>query len=380
MRFGSGVSISQATGDALEEALRRALTGISPAPDLLVCFATFHHGSSVAIIAGRLASATSMTGVSIGAVSSGVVAGSEEFESGAALVVWAAWLGNASASAMRLVAFRTDEGIGIGGADTPDDTKGVLLLADPYSFPAGQFATSLGAVPVVGGVPGSLAEESVLFLNGQIYTNGAVAVALSGQVSFRAVVSQGCAPVGEPATVTKAAGRVVEEIAGIPAVRFIEALIDDLDEFTQEQVHNGLQMGVALDEYAENRGPGDYRIISVTAADRATGSILVTDEIAIGSTVQFHVRDPRAASSGLNDAVAGLEGGSGMLVFSCSGRGRHFFGQPHHDASLVAAACQPAALVGMISSAEIGPVAGTSYVHSYTAVVVEIGDPDQVLP
>jgi small ligand-binding sensory domain FIST len=375
MRFGSGVSISQDTGDALDQALRRALSGISQAPDLLVCFATFHHGHSVAVMAGRLASAASMTGVSVGAISSGVIAGSEEFESGAALVVWAAWLGDGSASALRLVAFRTDEGIGIGGADMPDDTKGILLLADPYSFPAGQFAASLGAVPVVGGVPGSLAEESVLFLNGQIHTSGAVAVALSGQVSFRAVVSQGCAPIGDPATVTKAAGRVIEEIAGIPAVRFIEELIDQLDEVTQEQVRNGLQIGVVLDEYADDRGPGDYRIASVTAADRDTGSILVGDEIAVGSTVQFQVRDPRAASSGLNDAVTWLGGGEGMLMFSGSGRGRNFFGQPHQDASLVASACQPAALVGMISSAEVGPVAGTSYVHSYTAVVVEVGVP-----
>ena len=375
MRFGSGASISQDTGDALDEALRRALTGVSQAPDLLVCFATFHHGRSASTMAGRLASATAMTGASIGAISGGVIAGSEEFESGAALVVWAAWLDNATASAMRLVAFRTDEGIGIGGADPPDDTKGILLLADPYSFPAGQFATSLGSVPVVGAVPGSLSEESVLFVDGQIHTNGAVAVALSGPVSFRAVVSPGGAPVGEPATVTRAAGRVIEEIAGIPAVRFIEELIDQLDEASQKNVRNGVQIGVALDEYAEHRGPGDYRIISVTAADRATGSILVGDEVFVGSTVQFHVRDPQVASSALNDAVAGLEGGGGMLMFSCSGRGRSFFGQSHHDASLVASACQPAALVGMVSSAEIGPVAGTSYVHSYTAVVVEIGEP-----
>jgi small ligand-binding sensory domain FIST len=160
----------------------------------------------------------------------------------------------------------------------------------------------------------------------------------------------------------------------MPAVRFIEELIEKLDEATQQQVRLGLQIGVALDEYAENRGSGDYRIVSVTAADRGTGSILVSDEIVIGSTVQFHVRDPRAASSALNDVVADLGGGEGMLMFSCSGRGGNFFGQPHHDASLVAAACQPAALAGMISSAEIGPVAGTSYVHSYTAVVVEIGE------
>ncbi|MDH3193393.1 MAG: FIST C-terminal domain-containing protein [Acidimicrobiia bacterium] len=375
MRFASGVSISQDTGDALDEALRRSLTGISQAPDLLVCFATFHHGRSAPTVAGRLASATSMTGVSIGAISSGVIAGSEEFESGAALVVWAAWLDNASASAMRLVAFRTDEGIGIGGADPPENTKGILLLADPYSFPAGQFATSLGSVPVVGGVPGSLTEESMLFIDGQIFTNGAVAVALSGPVSFRVVVSPGGTPVGEPAIVTKAAGRVIEEIAGLPAVRFIEELIVRLDEASQKNAYNGVQIGVALDEYAENRGSGDYRIISVTAADRASGSILVGDEIFVGSTVQFHVRDPQAASGALNDAVAGLVGGGGMLMFSCSGRGRSFFDQPHHDASLVASACQPAALVGMISSAEIGPVAGTSYLHSYSAVVAEIGEP-----
>ncbi len=375
MRFGSGVSISQETGGAVEEALGRALSGTSEAPDLVFCFATFHHGSDTALVAGHLSAATSMSGVSLGAISSGIVADSEEFESGAALVVWAAWLGDVEATPLRLRAFPTDQGIGIGGSDLPDTTKGVVLLADPFSFPAGQFAESLQPVPVVGGIPGSLANETLIFLNGQTYTNGAVAVGLSGSLMFQAVVSEGFLPVGSPATVTKASGRVVEQIAGISAVSFVEKLIEGLDEVTQKLVRSGLQIGVAIDEYATDRAAGDYHVTAVAGADRASGSILAGDEVSVGSTIQFHLRDARSADDDLNQAVAGFAGGSGMLLFTSNARGEAFFGQPHHDASLVGSACQSAALAGMIGAAEIGPMAGTSRIHSFSAVAVEISEP-----
>lgn len=373
MRFGFGVSISQDTGDALNEAIRLALSGITRAPDLVFGFASFHHGHATPRIAGRLASLVSMSGVSLGAISSGLVAGSEEFESGAALVVWAAWLDDAGVTALRMVAHRTDQGMGIAGADIPEDARGVILLADPYSFPAGQFAESLGTVPVGGGMPGSLDNEPILFVNGQVFTNGAVAAVLSGDVEFRAVVSQGCEPVGTQAVVTRAAGRVIEEIGGVPAVTFVERIIEGLDESAQQQLRYGIQLGIAFDEYAPEHGRGDFLIRAVTGADRKTQSILIADEVPVGSTVQFHVRDSTRAGIDLNDSIVEL-GSGGMLMFTDRGRGKAFFGHPHHDAALVELARQPAALAGMIGTAEIGPVAGASRMLGFGVVTVELSE------
>lgn len=373
MRFGSGVSISQDTGDALNEAIRLAVSGITRSPDLVLGFASFHHNHATSLIAGRLASLASMSGVSLGAISSGLVAGSEEFESGAALVVWAAWLDDAGVTPLRLVAHRTDRGMGIAGAEIPQDARGVILLADPYSFPAGQFAESLGNVPVAGGMPGSLGTESASFVNGQVFTNEAVAVVLSGNLEFRAVVSQGCEPVGTRAVVTKAAGRVVEEIGGVPAVTFVETLIDGLDERARQLLRYGIHLGIAFDEYATAHGRGDFLIRAVTGAGRETQSILIADEVPVGSTVQFHVRDSTRAGMDLNDSIVEL-GSGGMLMFTDLGRGKAFFGHAHHDAALVDLACQPVALAGMIGSAEIGPVAGASRLLGYSVVVVEISE------
>lgn len=373
MRFGSGVSISQDTGDALNEAIRLALSGITRAPDLVFGFASFHHGHATPLIAGRLASLVSMSGVSLGAISSGLVAGSEEFESGASLVVWAAWLDDARATALRMVAHRTGQGMGIAGADIPEDARGVILLADPYSFPAGQFAESLGIIPVAGGMPASLDDEPSLFVNGQVFTNGAVAAVVSGNIEFRAVASQGCEPVGTPAVVTRAAGRVIEEIGGVPAVTFVERIIEGLDESAQHQLRYGIQLGIAFDEYASSYGRGDFLIRTVTGADRRTLSILIADEVPVGSTVQFHVRDSTRAGMDLNDVIVEL-GSGGMLMFTDRGRGEAFFGHAHHDAALVDLARQPAALAGMIGTAQIGPVAGASRMLGFGVVTVELSE------
>src|SRR6266545_27627 len=52
----------------------------------------------------------------------------------------------------------------------------------------------------------------------EVVDGGAVGVALVGPVEVRAVVSQGCRPVGTPFAVTSGEGNVVHELGGRPAV------------------------------------------------------------------------------------------------------------------------------------------------------------------
>lgn len=152
---------------------------------------------------------------------------------------------------------------------------------------------------------------------------------------------------------------------------FIELLIESLEESARQQLRFGIQLGIAFDEYASAHGRGDFLIRAVTGADRKTQSILIADEVPVGSTVQFHVRDSTRAGIDLNDSIVEL-GSGGMLMFTDFGRGAAFFGHPHHDAALVDLACQPAALAGMIGTAEIGPVAGRSRLVGFGVVTVEI--------
>ena len=58
------------------------------------------------------------------------------------------------------------------------------------------------------------------------------------------------------------------------------------------------------------------------------------------------------------------------LVFSCNGRGRTFFGEPHCDIGTLQAALGggvPAA--GFFCAGELGPVGEKNYVHGHTASI-----------
>ncbi|HEY8547294.1 MAG TPA: hypothetical protein VIL36_19670, partial [Acidimicrobiales bacterium] len=58
------------------------------------------------------------------------------------------------------------------------------------------------------------------------------------------------------------------------------------------------------------------------------------------------------------------------LLFTCNGRGRRLFGEPHHDARLVADHTRGRAVAGMFCAGEIGPVGPRSFLHGFTASVL----------
>jgi small ligand-binding sensory domain FIST len=60
---------------------------------------------------------------------------------------------------------------------------------------------------------------------------------------------------------------------------------------------------------------------------------------------------------------------AGSLVFSCNGRGSAMFGVEHHDAGAVARELGGAPSAGFFAAGEIGPVAGRSFMHSFTATI-----------
>ena len=96
------------------------------------------------------------------------------------------------------------------------------------------------------------------------------------------------------------------------------------------------------------------------------------DEVEVGATVQFQLRDADSADEDLRHLLAG-SAASAALVFTDHERGTRLFDDPDHDASLVADVVGPA-VAGMFCAAEVGPVGGRSFAHGCTASIALFSD------
>ncbi len=138
---------------------------------------------------------------------------------------------------------------------------------------------------------------------------------------------------------------------------------------------------MVIDEYRAEPGQGDFLIRGVVGADPDSGAIAVGDQIQVGQTVQFHVRDAQSADEDLRRALeresAALGGRrpAGALLFTCNGRGSRLFAEPDHDAGLIAATLGDIPLAGFFCAGELGPVGGQNFLHTFTASIALFPDP-----
>jgi len=221
-----------------------------------------------------------------------------------------------------------------------------------------------GGLSSWGGAPGT----NRLVLDDELWHDGAVGVRLPASVAVTAVVSQGCRPIGSPVTVTRAERNVIYELASRPALERLEEVITGLDDDERRMAAGGLHIGRVIDERRETFARGDFLIRGVLGADRDAGAVAVGDEIPIGATVQFQVRDAESADEDLTAAMTGRDA-AGALLFTCNGRGARLFGEPDHDARVVSESLGVSAVAGMFCAGEIGPVGGQNFLHGFTASV-----------
>jgi small ligand-binding sensory domain FIST len=250
----------------------------------------------------------------------------------------------------------------------------LVLLADPTTFPVDVFLAEVAgrypALQVIGGVasagfgPGA----NRLVLDDHLRQSGAVGVLLSEDQAVTTVVSQGCRPIGDPFTVTNAERNVIYEIGGRPALDRLQELLGGLDEHELAMAREGLHLGRVIDEHKPEFGRGDFLIRNVLGGDREVGAIAVGDEVSIGDTVQFQVRDADSADEDLRLLLDGHAAG-GALVFTCNGRGMRLFGHPDHDAEVVVQSIESPSVAGMFCAGEIGPVGSRSFLHGFTASI-----------
>lgn len=389
MRFGSGLARATEHGDltgAAEAAVAAVRAGLDGAAPDLAC--VFICGVDLETIAAAGAAVTEGLGAPtvIGCSASGVIGSDSGAELEPAVAVWAASLPGARVRSFHLEVMRTPDGLTVLGLPDPeiDDAVGVLL-ADPWSFPVDGFVELsnevLPGLPLVGGLAGSATgvpgRATWLCHDGEMHDHGAVGVLIGGDVDVSTVVSQGCRPVGPNMIVTAADGNELITLAGAKATDKLQEILGALDPDDRELALTGLQIGIAMDEYAEEHERGDFLIRQVAGLHPDRGSIVVGDVVEVGTTVRFQVRDAAAAHDELEAVLARFRTdvgtAQGALLFSCNGRGASMFGTADHDAGVLSKGLDVSAVAGFFAGGEIGPVGGRNHLHGFTASILTFG-------
>ena len=375
-RIATGLSTAAAAEDAAVEAVRQVRGAFDGAePELAYLFLSPSHLAEVEVAAAVVREQLQPASL-LGCVAEGVVGGTRELETGPGLALWTGSLPGARVETFHLEAVASDEGLEVSGFPELDEEPAlVTMLVDPYTFPAGSFLRLLNeehaGLPVVGGIAAGAGAPGaqVLIVDDEQHANGVVGAAVSG-VPIRTIVSQGCAPIGRDAVVTRAEANIVFELAGRPALERLKADLGSLPPERLRQAASGLLVGLVIDENRAEYGRGDYLVRALLGADEETGAIAVGDEVRVGQTLRFHVRDAASADEDLRESLAGGLAGetaAGALLFTCNGRGTHMFSEPDHDARAVAEAVGSSSLAGFFCGGEIGPVGGRAFLHGFTA-------------
>ena len=379
MPYTAALSEHPLPTEAAGEVIGEVLEGVGVDSDLAVMFVTAAHGGALEDMA-RAARTVLRPKALLAATAVSVVGGGREVEEQPAVTLWAGSFrsrpGVAALSPVRIDAVRTSEGVVVGGLpDGIEPGSTLLLLVDPFSTPIDSmlehWAEARPDLAVVGGLASAARGPggNRLVLDGLTYADGAVGVLLPPSAGATSVVSQGCRPIGEPMIVTKAERQVIYELAGQPALSRLLGLVESLGPDERALVQGGLHLGCVIDESKSTFERGDFLIRNVLGADRDVGAIAVGDEVPVGATVQFQVRDADSADEDLRALLAGRRA-SGALVFTCNGRGTHLFGRPDHDAEVVSDHVDSGAVAGMFCAGELGPVGGRSFLHGFTASVL----------
>lgn len=321
-----------------------------------------------------------------GCSSTSLISDGREVEDASGLVLGLYQLPGAELKAVRISQSQLDEATGPESwHDTtqvkPEATNGWLVFADPFHLDGESWLEAWNeaypGLPIVGGLAGGdhTRPRTQVYLNGEVFEEGGVALSIGGDVRLTSVISQGCTPIGQPWTITRAEGNLISQIANRPAY---EVLIDTYNALTEDQqrrTQGNLFVGLVINEYREDFQRGDFLIRNLLGFDPASGTLAVGARPRAGQTLQFQTRDSTAATEDLTELLrlARLEASGkqlfGACLCSCNGRGARLFGGANHDAALAQKHLGPLPLTGFFCNGEIGPVGSRNFLHGYTAAL-----------
>jgi small ligand-binding sensory domain FIST len=231
----------------------------------------------------------------------------------------------------------------------------------------------------VGGIAGQhSASHGSLLLNDQV-VDGAVGCLIGGAWRIEPVVAQGCRPIGPIYEVEKAERNVVQRLSdgsnhGTP-VACLQTILESLDPQERELVRHSLFLGVAKNSFqlssSEAPDASAFLVRNLIGVDPRTGSVAVGERLRAGQRVQFQLRDAEASRQEQRHLLSRQQQRQpeplAALLFACLGRGEGLYGKPDGDVTACREHFAAVPVAGAFFNGEIGPVAGATHLHGYTA-------------
>jgi small ligand-binding sensory domain FIST len=383
MKWATAISRKTSFESAVLECAEGVTRGLGPGPaSLALAFVTPHFANFYPRLYD-LVDRYLEPGTLLGCSGGGVIGGGEEVEHAPAVTLVAARLPDVRIEPFHLggplpdLDGPPDAWERLVGVRTQDEPQ-FVLLSDPFSARPEALLAGLDyafpSSPKIGGLASGATSPGLnaLFLDDEVFTEGTVGLALTGDVAIDTVVAQGCRPVGELMRVTSCRGNFLYELEGRPAFEVLQELFAGLDERDRRLASTALFVGMLMDEFREEPRVGDFLIRNLIGVDPNRGAVAVGENLQEGMRVRFHVRDAETSAEDLHtmlDSYQKTPPGSlsGALLFSCLGRGEGLYGRPNFDTGVFREHLGDVPVGGFFCNGEIGPVGGATFLHGYTS-------------
>ncbi|HEX2163327.1 MAG TPA: FIST C-terminal domain-containing protein [Thermoanaerobaculia bacterium] len=262
----------------------------------------------------------------------------------------------------------------------------VLVVADGLRFPAEPALAVVrrelarrgvaGPPPVAGGLASQAepieGEGARVFADGRVFDSACLAVALSGVRAHLEVV-RGWDPASPVYTVTRAAGKVLHEIEGEPAVDFYRRFFT-VDGRLAPLPETSWRFPLIVEGPAPERS-GLYR--SMRFFDDPPGAVTLWGEVETGDRVRLGMGN-EASLVARAAALAGTGGEASpeaAVLYSCVGREAVLGDGARREVAAVHRALGGVPLSGFFSFGEIGPTpAGGPAFYNHTAILVLLAE------
>lgn len=395
MQWANALSTRPSLEAAITEVVERAVSSLTAPPDLGLVFISSAFGSEYSRLLPLLAEKLSVP-VLIGCSGGGVIGTTDmgqtqELEAEAALSLTLAHLPGVDLQVFHVVAEELpdldsspDAWIDLIGVP-PSPTPQFILLSGSFSSGINDLlqgldfaypgSVTIGGQASAGGMSGRLA----LFCNDRLYREGTVGLALSGNIVLETIVAQGCRPIGEPMQVTKAERNIILELDEQVPLVVLREVIANLTETERMLAQHSLFVGVAMDGFKPSLQQGDFLIRGILGVDPSAGAIAIGDRVRPGQRLQFHLRDAETSATDLEFLLEQYQSqhpdeasATAALMFACVGRGEGLYGKPNFDSELFRRYIKDIPVGGFFCNGEIGPVAGSTFLHGYTLSLIHI--------
>ena len=393
LRAGVGQSQQQTTAEAVREAAGQALAqaGVARA-DLALMFFTSDHAAHPRDLAASLIDAVGTDSV-FGCSAAGVLTGEGEVEGRGGVAVLTVSGEEIVGRPFIFEPLRGNEanlGASFGDflAKTQDENSLMILLPDTYNGNPqpllGTMADKAGFHPVVGAgaTENGAAGATFQLCADKVASNAVAGAYLSGDFALHIDITQGCQPVSEPMTITKAKGNLIYEINDRPAIEVFAKLLKGPLAEDLRRALMVLFVGLPSSREENSVAGGKYLIRNIVGLDGEKGVLGVSDYVSEGEKMIFAMRDGQRAREDLEqmlrrqaERLSDRTPAFGMY-FNCCARGNSLYGIPGIDSAYIRQALGEIPLIGMFGGYELAPLGRANHLFAYTGVLALITEKD----